>query len=303
MALTNKWADDYKRNVIDELLPWYIVEKEQELGVVEETVPIAHISSFTSLAADVLAHPNRMTGLVTGYHQLDSKLRGLDPGELIIVSGATGTGKTMFALNMLIGAYLNDRNSLFTTLMFSLEMTKTQVTGRIMNLVKDSRYQDAQEANALPIYFYDSPTDPTLKKMRSAMEQCKKEHGLDIVIIDHLHYFSRSIDNQANEIGSLVRNIKSLAIEFNIPIILLAHTRKRPSGSSPDRAPDMDDLRDSSFIAQDADMVIMLKRDLMDEVNNQYLEIYVTKNRNKGILGKNVMLIDGTTFRLSECAQ
>jgi replicative DNA helicase len=298
MALTDKWNEPYKQQVIDELLPWYVVSREAALGIVDEVVPLAHISELTEAARLALDHAGQIQGLATGFSQLDYRLGGLDKGELIIVSGATGTGKTMFSLNMLLGAHFNQANPMFTTLMFSLEMTKVQLTARIMNLVPEEN-----DPNELPIYFYNSPTDPNLRKMRLAMERCKAEFGLDAVLIDHLHYFSRSIDNQANEIGALVRSIKSLAMEFNIPIILLAHTRKKPTNAPRENAPSLDDLRDSSFIAQDADIVVMLKRDLMDRINSHYLEVFVSKNRNKGHLGKISMLIDQHTFALVECRE
>lgn len=297
--LTSKWSEEYKESIFTELMPEFIHKWELEVGLKQRERPkIVHITKYETAARALIADPRAIRGLATGFPKLDKHLGGLDKGELIIISGSTGTGKTMLAINLLLSAYRQAANDLFTTLVFSMEMTNVQVTARVHQIINDTPFKD--ETNALPIYFYDSNREPDIALMRQAFEQCQKEHGLDVVLIDHLHYFTRSTENQANEIGALVRSIKLLAKEFDVPVILLAHLRKKPSGVNQNKTPELDDLRDSSFIAQDADIVVLLQRDIMDETKNQYLKVFVAKNRNKGILGVEWMTIRPDSFRLEE---
>ena len=106
-------------------------------------------------------------------------------------------------------------------------------------------------------------------------------------------------DNQAAEIARVTREIKSMAIEFDIPIILLSHLRRKPAGAG-DKAPQIDDLKDSSSIGQDADVVIMLKRDDIDEDKRNIMNVFVRKNRNKGRTGGLNMNINFKNLEITE---
>jgi len=285
------WSKDYKLELLRELYG----ELEREFEESDSTLAEAkHISEFDKEADEIIKSSGEIKNIGTGYRNLDKLTGGFDKGELIIVSGATATGKTLFALNCLVNSYLH--GSKHGTLIFSLEMTNPQVTARIKQMMAADMV--GEETNTLPIYFYMSRKPPTLGVMRKTMDILKKEGKLGMVIIDHLHYFSRVVENQSNEIGHLVREIKSLAMEYDVPIVLIAHTRKRVAGESITKAPSLDDLRDSSFIAQDADMVIMLSRDILGD--RFRLNIQVGKNRNKGETGDIDMSIEEFTWRLRE---
>jgi len=291
--IPRNWSDEYQLEIFRELYAKLHRQLEEE----DTSAHFIHIGDYEKEADEIIQYGGRVRNIGTGYRGLDSLLCGFDKGELIVVSGSTATGKTLFVLNCLINAYLNFSGK-FTSLIFSLEMTNPQVTARIKQLLSADLV--AEEMKNLPIFMYSSRTSPSISKMRHVMTECQKNHGLDLVIIDHLHYFSRVVDNQANEIGHLVREVKSLAMTFEVPIILVAHTRKRGVGESIDKEPSFDDLRDSSFIAQDADVVVMLKRDIMNPTLNSILNVFVAKNRNKGKVGTLVMNLEDYTYRLRE---
>lgn len=304
--LTEGWSDRRKQDVFDALAPEMMEKLEAELGKEPEVVPIPHVSEFEEEAAELVKTAGKIRGYATGLHKFDRLLMGMEPGDLIVISGATGEGKSMLALNMAVGAIMSPQNAEFlakqkrphiSTLIFSLEMTQAQATARLTQIVNDSSAKDT--LNAMPIFFYGSNEAPSLAILDQAMATCRAEHGLDLVIIDHLHYFSRSQDNETAEIGHLVREIKRLAKVYGVPILLLAHTRKMPAGAKRG-APSMDDLRSSSFIAQDADQVIIVRRDIMDPVMSRFLTCYIAKNRNKGGTGKMVLNIRPMSYRLDE---
>lgn len=295
MSIPKNWSEEYQYETFKALYAKFEQKWDEELN--GEDVEIKHIGEFEKEADEIIAHRGQVKNIATGYKELDGYLEGLDKGELIIVSGSTATGKTLFCLNMLIGAYILAKQT-FSTLVFTLEMTKPQITARIKSLLEDTDYKD--ELSAMPIYYYSSKKDPSIKTMRSAIEKCKKENGVDLILIDHLHYFSRNVENATTEIGILVREIKKIAVDYDIPILLVSHIRKKLKGESKANDPDIDDLKDSAAIGQDADMVIMLNRDKMDNEKSNQLTVLIEKNRNKGKVGGMQMFIKTPQFKLFE---
>jgi len=284
------WTEEKRYEAFQELGKEFAEQWEKELEEKDEGATITHISKYETEAVNILNN-DKPTGIMTGYYYLDDKIKGFDDGELIVVSGSTGTGKTLFALNCILNSMSKNMNP---CLIFTLEMTKPQITARIIQILKAD--SDKLKIEDLPIFYYASKNEPTIKRINKAVQEMKEKHGIAWVMIDHLHYFSRSIQNQVAELGVLTRDIKRMAVNEKLPVILLAQPKKKSGNDEPE----LDDIKGASDITQDADTVIQLSRDMMDEKKDHILNVYVTKNRNKGSLGKIEMEIKPKTFRLRE---
>jgi replicative DNA helicase len=230
-----------------------------------------------------LNHPGDISGISTGYHKLDSILGGIEDEELIVVSGGTGQGKTQFVQGMILNMALNNIPVLF----FTLEMPPVETTIRFMKMIKSKDAGDILPD--LPIYYYHGD-NANLQVLEEAIKQ-GIERGIRVAVIDHLHFFAKTTQNQAAEIGNIAREIKLMARRYHIPIILIAHVRKISGGG----IPGLEDLKDSSGIAQDADSVIMIWRkvDATEETEKRRLSLRVRKNRRMGI-------ISGVSYQMDE---
>ena len=294
VRIPESWSEDYQYRMFRALL-----KKEASKFKLNDNSPaqFTPLKDYIDQARHILAHKGEVQGIATNYPSLDSKLQGITSGELIVIGGSTGTGKTMFALNLIANAYIGSPQ-MFTTLIVTMEMTKPQVTARLLEIIDSSEY--AGSASAFPILFYDHPVaEPTIKDIRTLVMKMKQEIGCQVVLIDHLHCFARSLESQANELGVIVRDLKKIAIDLEVAIVLVSHIRKSAPGQS-HKEPTMDDLRGSSFIAQDADVVIMLRRDREDPDLAHELKVNVEKNRNKGETGSLSLAIDPKTHVLSD---
>lgn len=283
------WSERYRYEVYQELAKDFANRWQEELEEIDDDF-ISHISEFHNEAKEILDNASPK-GILSGYSDLDTKIKGFDKGELIVISGSTGAGKTLFALNYILNSF---KKSFNPVLIFTLEMTKPQITARIMQILEQDG--NIYKLEDLPIYFYSSKQEPRIKIMQKTINEMKEKVGLAWIMIDHLHYFSRSIQNQVAELGILTRDIKRIAINENIPIMLLAQPKKKYTSSEPE----LDDIKGASDITQDADTVIQLSREVMDPDKNDLLEVYITKNRNKGSLGHITMKIMPKTWRLYE---
>lgn len=234
----------------------------------EARTGLASIAEFTEPAEERLAKWGQMQGISTGYPQLDRMTMGLVPGELLIVGGQTSHGKTQLASNI---AYRVARTGV-PVLFVTLEMTKVELTARFMKIA------EPVDVTGLPL-LYQRETEVGPDDINGIIAKAKAE-GVGLVVIDHLHYFVRSVEFASSEIGKIVKEFKRAAIEYEVPIMLLSHVRKIQKGT----IPDIDDLRDSSFIGQDADIVLMVWRN-MDAENGDPNDVRVglLKNRNRGL--------------------
>jgi replicative DNA helicase len=214
------------------------------------------------------AHWNKPKGLLTGYYVLDKMTMGLAPGELTIIGGATSNGKTALALNISAKLAQKDSRVLFVT----LEMTHVEVGSRLMKI-------SSNKEKVLDNVFLQEKDELSWQSIDGLIETAKKEAEVDIVIIDHLHYFTRELQHVAEELGNITKELKKNAIRHQLPVILISHTRKGMSNNGKRvTTTSIDDLRGSSYIAQDADIVIMVQRDL--EFPDKIL-IKKEKNRNR----------------------
>ncbi|MBC7498725.1 replicative DNA helicase [Candidatus Gracilibacteria bacterium] len=232
----------------------------------------------------------------TGYPSFDAKLGGFKRGDLIILAARPSMGKTAMALNFAQNVAKKGRN----VAMFSLEMSKEQITDRLIaaamavdswklqkgKLSEDefSKMGDALESlSRSKIYLDDSPAGEGLLSIKSKARRLKMESGLDLIIIDYLQLMSSGNSmNRVQEVSDISRGLKSLARELDVPIVALSQL-SRAVEARPDKRPVMSDLRESGSIEQDADIIAMIYR---DDYYNEFSEtpgitnIMIRKNRN-----------------------
>lgn len=237
-----------------------------------------------------------ITGLTTGFVDLDRKLGGLHKSDLVLVAARPAMGKSAFALNLAHNAALKDNASVAV---FSLEMSKEQLILRLLaaesmidlNKLQNGRLNEEEwtklarsiimlsKAN---IYFDDS-AGISVTEMRSKCRRLKMEKGLDLVLIDYLQLMQgeRKSENRQQEISNISRNLKVMAKELECPVIALSQLSRAPDARA-DHRPILSDLRESGAIEQDADLVLFLYR---DEYYNQeseqknIAEILISKHR------------------------
>lgn len=254
---------------IDELL----VKAESKLqGVTrsaklqQDRLEIVDLQPYMTAAREHREPEGTIKGLSTGLQKIDKMTQGFVPGELMIVSGQTSHGKTQLSNNIMLNAAKGGHKVMFVT----MEMTKQETADRFNMLTKD---QDIGEGKI----FLNMRADLAYTDVTRMIERAK-EKGCDLVVIDHLHYFSRSVENATQEVSKIVKEFKSAAVQYEIPIILICHVRKM----APKKHPTLEDLRDSSLIAQDADMVLIVWRDESPNAGNPHeVEVTLWKNRNR----------------------
>ena len=244
-------------------------------------------------------NPSDITGVPTGYHDLDAKTSGLQPGDLLIVAGRPSMGKTSFALNMAEHVAIEVG---LPVAVFSMEMGGAQLAMRMLSSVgrldahrvRTGRLNDDEwsrlsfalgKMHEAPIYIDETPALNPIDlraRARRLHRQCGK---LGLIVIDYLQLMSSangSGENRATEISEISRSLKSLAKELGVPVIALSQLN-RALEQRPNKRPVMSDLRESGAIEQDADVIMFIYR---DEVYNQdtpdkgVAEIIIGKQRN-----------------------
>lgn len=240
-----------------------------------EKLSLVRIQDYVEEAINSRPAKGQIQGLSTGFYEVDDLTKGFVPGELMILSGHTSHGKTQLATNITYRVASTGKPVLFVT----MEMTKVEMTQRLLAIADDNINE------TLPIHF-QSRTDLAYTDVSKLVERAK-EQGVELVVIDHLHYFSRSIENSTAEISKIVKEFKEAAIKNNMPIILICHVRKMDTK----KRPSLQDIRDSSLIAQDSDLVLMVWRDTSVESETiDEVEVLILKNRNRGLHARRKLL-------------
>ena len=240
----------------------------------------------------------RVTGIATGFTELDYKLTGLHPAELILVAARPAMGKTAFVLNIAQYAAFKDNHAVA---MFSLEMSKEQLVTRLMASeamvdsqqirtgdLRDSDWEKLLEGAAVignsKLIIDDTAT--TLAEIRSKCRKYKQTYDIEMVVIDYLQLMSgsntRRNESRQQEISEISRALKVLARELNVPIIALSQL-SRAVEARQDHKPMLSDLRESGAIEQDADVVMFLYRDdyyNKDSDRKNIAEVIIAKQRN-----------------------
>jgi len=217
----------------------------------------------------------RITGIATGFRDLDYKLSGLQKQALIVLAARPAMGKTAFVLNM--AEYIS-MHSKVPTVIFSLEMGKESLVNRLLAMnsrvdsqsiltgdLKDSEWADIMESarniGESSLVIDDTP-GISLSEMRSKCRKLKLERGLGLIIIDYLQLMTTTgrSESRQQEISEISRSLKGLARELDVPVIALSQL-SRAVEQRPDKRPMMSDLRESGAIEQDADVVMFIYRD------------------------------------------
>lgn len=264
----------------------------------------------------------RVTGVPTGFAELDEMTAGLQPSDLIIVAGRPSMGKTALALSMAQHAAILKRQ---TVAVFSLEMSKEQLVLRM--LCSEARVDShklrsgflgradwplltaaAGRLAEAPIYIDDTPA-MTVLEMRAKARRLMAERGLGLVIVDYLQLMRGRGDanNREQEISDISRSLKALAKELNVPVIALSQLSRAVETRGGDKKPQLADLRESGAIEQDADVVMFVFREEVyrqTEDNRGIAELLVRKQRNGPIGDVRLAFLDRyTRFENLETAQ
>ena len=254
---------------------------------------------LTSIEKIEEAHKSKggITGIETGFIDLDQRTAGLQPSDLILVAARPSMGKTAFSLNIIQTAGIKNKKSVAV---FSLEMSKDQLVSRLLcaeamidsqkartgMLAKDDWDRIAQSIPNITnsrIYIDDTP-GINVMDMRAKCRRLKMEKGLDLIMIDYLQLMSGVGDGSSRqqEISDISRSLKALAREMNAPVIALSQL-SRACEQRQDHRPMLSDLRESGAIEQDADVVMFLYRDEYyhpDTDKKNVGEIIIAKQRN-----------------------
>ncbi len=237
-----------------------------------------------------------ITGVPTGFHDLDELLAGLQPSNLVVVGARPSMGKTAFALGMAAAAAMSNVPVLF----FSLEMSHLEIAQRV--LCAEARVDATRMRNgrlheddwskishaigrlgSAPLHIDDNP-NVTIMDIRAKARRMKSRGGLGLVVIDYLQLMTgrNSAENRQVEISEISRGLKLLARELEIPVIALSQL-SRTLESRADKRPMLADLRESGAIEQDADVVMFLYRDEVynaESPDRGTAEVLIAKHRN-----------------------
>ena len=264
----------------------------------EDFVPIKQIVINTLEKIELASkQKGNVTGIATGFMDLDYRMSGMQPSDLILVAARPSMGKTAFVLN--IAQYVAFHSNLATAI-FSLEMSKEQLMNRLFALearvdaqllrsgnLADSDWEKLIEGAGTigksKLIIDDTP-GISISELRSKCRKYKLEHDLKLIIIDYLQLMSGSgrSDSRQQEISDISRSLKGLARELNVPVIALSQLSRQVE-QRPDHRPMLSDLRESGAIEQDADVVMFIYRDDYynhDTERKDIAEIIIAKQRN-----------------------
>ncbi len=279
----------------------------------EEFVPI---KTVVLNALDRIEAASRMkgsvTGIPTGFTDLDYKTSGFQPSDLILIAARPSMGKTAFVLN--IAQYMAFHNDV-TVAVFSLEMSKEQLVNRLLSLeskvdsqaIRTGNLSDDDWAKLIEgagtigksnLIIDDTP-GISISELRSKCRKYKLENNLGIVMIDYLQLMtgSKKTDSRQQEISDISRSLKELARELNVPVVALSQL-SRAVEQRPEHRPMLSDLRESGAIEQDADVVMFLYRDdyyNKDSDMKGIAEVIIAKQRNGPIGTVNLVWLPNYT--------
>jgi replicative DNA helicase len=245
----------------------------------------------------IQGHNGALSGVPTGFRDLDALTNGLHSGQLIVIAGRPGLGKSTLGMDIMRSASIKHG---MTSVLFSLEMGKSEITMRLLSAEARVQLQAMRaggmsdndwnkvarrmsEVASAPLYIDDSP-NLTMMEIRAKARRLRQRHQLSLVVVDYLQLMSspRRVDNRQQEVAEMSRSLKLLAKELEVPVIAISQLN-RGAEQRADKRPQLSDLRESGAIEQDADIVILLHReDFYDRESNRAGEadLIVAKNRN-----------------------
>jgi replicative DNA helicase len=246
------------------------------------------------------AHRGELSGISSGFLDLDQLTTGFQKSDLIVVAARPSVGKTSFALNIAEHAAVKEKR---TVGVFSLEMSKEQLVLRLLSSVAniDSKrlrsgfLEELDFARIAPamndlseaaLYIDDTPSITSME-LRTKARRLQAESGLDLVIVDYLQLMQATTTsrdaNRVQEVSEISRGLKALARELSVPVIALSQLSRQPEQRQVGESPRLSDLRESGAIEQDADLVIFLWRDKdqpTEETDGEVINVGLAKHRN-----------------------
>ena len=287
-----------------------------------ELVPIDRVTlTVMERIQDAFLNGAAVTGIPTGFIDLDNKTSGLQPSDLVLIAARPSMGKTAFVLNLVQNAAV--RKGL-NCMIFSLEMSKEQLVNRLLSMESGIDAQKLRTGSLTPTDFeqlveaavrvsgasglvIDDTPGITVTELRSKCRKRKLETGLDMIIIDYLQLMSGSgkhSESRQQEISEISRNLKQIAREMKAPVIALSQL-SRACEQRTEHRPMLSDLRESGAIEQDADVVMFLYRDDYYNKNTEHpneAEVIIAKQRN-GPIGTVTLLWKPETTRFVNIAR
>ncbi|MTV25345.1 replicative DNA helicase [Nitriliruptoraceae bacterium ZYF776] len=240
---------------------------------------------------------SEVTGLATGFDDLDRLTSGLQPQNLIILAARPAMGKSSLVLNLAQYVSVETRQP---SIIFSLEMSKLEIVNRMLSAeariessklrtgkLDDLDWRKLGEAlgklSDAPLFIDDTPSI-TLMEIRAKCRRLKQRHGLSLVVVDYLQLMSSHgrVDSRQQEVAEFSRGLKMLAKELDVPVIALSQLSRQPEART-DKRPMMSDLRESGSLEQDADIVSFIYRDEVydeDSPDRGIAELIIAKHRN-----------------------
>jgi len=264
-----------------------------------QAMPILVSETFAHIN-ELFANPDPVSGLRTGFRELDSLTAGLQPSSLNVLAARPSMGKTAFALTIALNVALREKQPVG---IFSLEMSALQLVTRMlcsearvdMSRVRNGQLSDrdfqrlADSAGRMSDanIFIDDAADMTVMELRSRARRLMSEHNLGLIIVDYLQLMTGSgrigsSENRQQEISAISRSLKALSRELDTPVLVLSQL-SRAVESRPNKRPMLSDLRESGAIEQDADLVMFIYRDEYYDAQSDkqgVAEIILGKQRN-----------------------
>lgn len=267
-----RWTEEEKDQVLDQLLQTMRPKENQKPELLS-------LTEVYDDAVEALNSPQRL--LSSGFASLDRMTKGMGSGDLVIVYGDTSHGKSQLTQNIA----LNVAQRGHTVLFCGLEMTNKQNTQRFIQMGEDVR--------DLPI-LYPASNELTRHNV-SEIVGLAVENGAKLVVIDQLQQMVREIANTAQEISLITAEVKRVAVQYEIPIMLISHINRTGTRQGP---PTLTELKGSSSIEQDCDIALAVWRD-MDLMDGR-LHVVLRKNRNRGMEYQKTVLRIDQNMRLHE---
>lgn len=271
------WTDLLENGVTDDMLAH------------AQKTELAWLKEFEPEAMELLKNEGKYTGISTGYPSVDTLMGSFLPGELFTVGGDTGHGKSLFAMNIAENVYKKYQQPV---LLVNLELTRAQAVQRFYNLAGDDHDYAGILIQRAPAVEY--------KDIDVLMKKAKLE-GACLVVIDHLHFFSRAAKEPVQELSRIMKHFKECAVENELPVILLSHVTPTRIMDKEGRLkqtlkPGLHNFKGSSSIEQDSDMVGFVYR---SEDRPKQVEFYMRKNRSRPLKPESVFL-DQKEWKLEE---
>src|SRR5499427_638689 len=269
-----------------------------ERRVAEDFLPLSEI--MPGALDEIEAIGSRggvMTGVPTGFVDLDTLTNGLHPGQMVVIAARPAIGKSTLALDLARAAAIKHR---LATVMFSLEMSRNEITMRLLSaearvplqamrtgqLGEDDWTRLARRMSEVvdaPLFIDDSP-NMSMMEIRAKCRRLKQRHDLRMVIVDYLQLMTspRRVENRQQEVSEMSRSLKLLAKEIDVPVVAISQLNRGPEQRN-DKRPLLSDLRESGSIEQDSDVVILLHREDFYEKESPRAgeaDLIVAKHRN-----------------------